>query len=96
MKSIRELTMEDIAAMSYNELIGLTHETNRTPGGLDTIKLVSRLLMLNSDTRILDIGTSTGHSAIEFSRLLNCPVIGIDINEMSLSLIHISEPTRPY
>lgn len=86
MKSIRELTIEDIDAMSYNELIGLTRETNRTPGGLETIKLVSRLLMLNSSTRILDIGTSTGHSAIEFSRLLNCPVIGIDINEMSLAV----------
>lgn len=86
MKPICELTTEDIAAMSYNELIGLTRETNRTPGGLDTIKLVSRLLMLNSDTRLLDIGTSTGHSAIEFSRLLNCSVTGIDINEMSLAV----------
>ena len=86
MKPICELTVEDIGAMSYNELIGLTRETNRTPGGLDTIKLVSRLLMLNSDARILDIGTSTGHSAIEFSRLLNCSVTGIDINEMSLAV----------
>ncbi len=86
MKTIRELTTSDIGAMSYNELIGLTRETNRTPGGLETIKLVSRLLMLNSSTRILDIGTSTGHSAIEFSRLLNCSVTGIDINEMSLAV----------
>lgn len=86
MKAICELSVEDIGTMSYNELIGLTRETNRTPGGLDTIKLVSRLLMLNQNTRILDIGTSTGHSAIEFSRLLNCPVTGIDINEMSLAV----------
>lgn len=86
MKEICNLTLKDIEAMSYNELIGLTRETNRTPGGLETIKLVSRLLMLNNEAKILDIGTSTGHSAIEFSRLLNCYVTGIDINEMSLSV----------
>ena len=88
MKPICELTTEDISVMSYNELIGLTRETNRTPGGLNTIKLISRLLMLNSNTRILDIGTSTGHSAIEFSRLLKCSVVGIDINEMSLAVAY--------
>lgn len=86
MKEIKDLTVKDIEEMNYNELIGLTRETNRTPGGLETIKLVSKLLMLNKDTKILDIGTSTGHSALEFSRILNCKVIGVDINEMSLAI----------
>ncbi len=86
MKEIRELTVKDIEEMNYNELIGLTRETNRTPGGLETIKLVSRLLLLNENTKILDIGTSTGHSALEYSRILNCKVVGVDINEMSLEI----------
>ena len=86
MKEIQSITATEIKNMDYNELIGLTRETNRTPGGLDTIKTVSRMLMLTSNTRILDIGTSTGHTAIEFSRLLHSPVTGIDINEMSLSV----------
>lgn len=84
MKEIKDLTSEDIKKMSYNEIIGLVRETNRTPGGLTTIRKVSEKLMLNSNSKILDIGTSTGHSALEFSRLLNCEVIGIDINPMSL------------
>lgn len=84
MKEIKDLTAEDIKKMSYNEIIGLVRETNRTPGGLTTIRKVSEKLMLNSNSKILDIGTSTGHSALEFSRLLNCEVIGIDINPMSL------------
>lgn len=37
MKEIRELTVKDIEEMNYNELIGLTRETNRTPGGLEAI-----------------------------------------------------------
>lgn len=81
-----KLTANDINAMNYNELIGLTRETNRTPGGLETIKHVSHSLMLSEQSKILDIGTSTGHTAIEFSRLLNCNVIGIDINQMSLEI----------
>ena len=84
MKKIETLTPEDIKAMSYNEIIGLVRETNRTPGGLNTIKTVSRMLNLNSNTKILDIGTSTGHTALEFGRLLNCEVIGIDINDESI------------
>lgn len=84
MKKIENLTPEDIKAMSYNEIIGLVRETNRTPGGLNTIKTVSRMLNLNNNTKILDIGTSTGHTALEFGRLLNCEVVGIDINDESI------------
>ena len=84
MKKIENITPEDIQKMSYNEIIGLVRETNRTPGGLKTIRTVAEKLMLNNNSKILDIGTSTGHSALEFSRLLNCEVVGIDINEMSL------------
>lgn len=84
MKKIEKLTSEEIEKMSYNEIIGLVRETNRTPGGLNTIKTVSRMLNLNSNSRILDIGTSTGHTALEFGRLLNCEVIGIDINSESI------------
>lgn len=84
MKELENMTPKDIQEMSYNEMIGLVRETNRTPGGLKTIRIVAEKLMLNNNSKILDIGTSTGHSALEFSRLLNCEVIGIDINEMSL------------
>ena len=84
MKKIEELTPSDIKNMSYNEIIGLVRETNRTPGGLNTIKTVSRMLNLNNSSKILDIGTSTGHTALEFGRLLNCEVIGIDINDESI------------
>lgn len=84
MKKLENLTSEDIRKMSYNEIIGLVRETNRTPGGLNTIKTVSRMLNLNNNSKILDIGTSTGHTALEFGRLLNCEVVGIDINEESI------------
>lgn len=85
-KEMKNLMPEDILTMSYNEIIGLTRETNRTPGGLDTIKEVARLLLVNENTKLLDIGTSTGHTALEFARLTNCTVVGIDINPVSLAV----------
>ena len=84
-KDLSKLTSKEIEKMDYNQMIGLTRETNRTPGGTETIKQVARALLLNQDTKLLDIGTSTGHTALEFSRLVNCEVTGIDINEMSLA-----------
>lgn len=84
MDKLKNLTAEQIRKMSYNELIGITRETNRTPGGTTTIRRIAQLAMLNSNSNILDIGTSTGHTSIEFSRLLDCKVTGIDINEISI------------
>lgn len=85
-KEVNQYTAEDIRAMNYNELIGLTRETNRTPGGLATIKYVAKALHIGKDTKVLDIGTSTGHTALELSRLTGCSVTGIDINPMSLGI----------
>ena len=84
MSNLKDLTAQQIKKMNFNELIGITKETNRTPGGLTTIRRIANLALLNRDSNILDIGTSTGHTAIEFSRLLGCKVIGIDINDVSL------------
>ncbi|MBM3199491.1 class I SAM-dependent methyltransferase [Candidatus Woesearchaeota archaeon] len=70
--------------MDYNELIGLVRETNRPPGGEKTIVRVAQELFLRENHRVLEIGTSTGITAIELARLTNATVIGIDINPQSL------------
>lgn len=85
MKPLEQLTAEDIHNMSYNELVSITRETNRPPGGLKTIKTVTRELGLTSDHSILEIGTSTGFTAIELARLAHSKVTAIDINEVSIS-----------
>jgi SAM-dependent methyltransferase len=81
---IRNLKVEDIQKMNYNELIGIVKETNRPPGGIKTIMEVLNTVSLDENSKILDIGTSTGFTAIEFARLTKCNVVGIDINQMSL------------
>ena len=82
----RHLTTQTIRNMNYNELIGITGEINKTPGGINTIRRVAALAMLESNAKILDIGTSTGHTSVELARLLKCEITGIDINEVSLGI----------
>ncbi|MEN2989769.1 class I SAM-dependent methyltransferase [Tistrella sp. BH-R2-4] len=80
------LTPEQIDGMCYNELIGLIQETNRPPGGRQTIVEVALHAFLGPHKRVLDIGTSTGVTALELARTTGCHVTGIDINPLSLQV----------
>jgi SAM-dependent methyltransferase len=82
--STRELTADQIEAMSYNELIGLVRETNRPPGGLRSIVKIAQQAFLRPGRRVLEIGTSTGITAVELAGFTGCEVVAIDINEASL------------
>lgn len=81
---IEKLTPKDIEEMSYNQLIGLTKETNRPPGGRKTVFEIINRTCIDRYSKVLEIGTSTGFTAIELSKLVKCNIISIDINEMSL------------
>jgi SAM-dependent methyltransferase len=73
-----------IAAMDYNELIGLTRETNRPPGSAESIARIAQRSFLRPGHRVLEIGTATGFTAIELARLVGCRVEAIDINPLSI------------
>lgn len=79
------LTADDVRSMSYNELIGLVRETNRIPGGSATVHGIATRCHIRPDHRVLDIGTSTGETAIELGVLTGCHVLGVDLNEVSLA-----------
>ncbi len=81
---INKLTPNDIDEMDYNQLIGLTKETNRIPGGRNTVFEIVNRTCIDRNSRVLEIGTSTGFTAIELSKLIPCKLTSIDINEMSL------------
>jgi ubiquinone/menaquinone biosynthesis C-methylase UbiE len=79
------LTAQDIRAMNYNELISVVRETNRPPGGVKSISHLATQAHLSKDSHVLEIGTSTGITAIELARLVGCRVTAIDINERSIA-----------
>ena len=84
MKAIKDLTPQDIERMNYNGLIGIVKETNRPPGGRESIYHIASRCFLNSKSKVLEVGTSTGFTAIELAKLTKCRVKAIDINEVSL------------
>lgn len=81
---IEEITSKDVEEMDYNQLIGLTKETNRPPGGRKTVFEIVNRTFLDRESRVLEVGTSTGFTAIEISKLVKCKITSIDINQMSL------------
>ncbi len=84
MKDLTQLTPRDVNEMDYNQLIGLTRETNRPPGGFQTVKKVCLDSFLTTEKKVLEIGTSTGFTAMEIARLTGARVTAIDINSRSL------------
>lgn len=85
MLDVKTLSPVDIKNMSYNEIIGLVRETNRTPGGSKSVAYVTQMCGLKAGKTVLDIGTSTGITALELAMFSGCDVIGVDINENSLA-----------
>ena len=82
--NIEELTPEDVKSMNYNEIIGILKETNRPPGGKNTVFEIMQRTFLSKNSNVLEIGTSTGFTALEISRFIKCSIIATDINENSL------------
>lgn len=81
---LSNLTPDEIYKMDYNQLIGLVRETNRPPGGYNTIFQLSQRGYLNRNSKVLEIGTSTGITAVELAKTVGCYITAIDINPMSL------------
>lgn len=85
MKKLSEFTVQDIEEMDYNNIISLVKETNRAPGGYKTIASILNNAFVTENFNILEIGTSTGITAIEITKAKKCSLTSIDINERSLA-----------
>lgn len=83
---VNSLGITELKKMNYNQLISVIGETNRPPGGIRTVINFTKNLNINKNNRILEIGTSTGFTAIELAKLTNCKITAIDINEDSLAI----------
>lgn len=78
------ISKEEIKKMDYNHLIGVMRETNRPPGGFRSILRIAQNTFLSESSKVLEIGTSTGVTAIELAKLTHCNITAIDINPVSI------------
>lgn len=69
---------EHIKEMSYVDFISLLKETNRCPGGKDTIRKIIQNTFIGPQSNILEIGSNTGFTSLEIARVAKCRTTGID------------------
>ena len=78
------LTENDIEQMSYTDFIALLDETNRCPGGKKTIRRIRELIHIDGKTNILDVGSNTGFTSLELTRITPPKISAIHISDSSV------------
>lgn len=81
MKDLGNISVQRINNLSYTDFIALIRETNRCPGGKDTVRRVVQNSFVNRGSRVLEVGSNTGFTSLEVAHLVKCRVDGIDISE---------------
>ena len=76
----------DFTKMSYVDFISFLRETNRCPGGKNTINWILQNSFANQNSKVLEIGSNTGFTSLEVARLLKCSVLGIDVAESAVNI----------
>lgn len=74
------ITVNDIRKMPYVEFMAFLEETNRPPGGKDSLRKVVQNTFITNKSKVLDVGCNTGYCSFEIAHLTKSQVIGIDIN----------------
>jgi ubiquinone/menaquinone biosynthesis C-methylase UbiE len=72
--------LSDIQKMPYTDFIALIQETNRCPGGKDSIRRIIQNTFLTNNSHVLEIGSNTGFTSLELARSVKCEVEGIDVS----------------
>ena len=80
MKFLEKIKKGDIENMSYTDFVAFIQETNRCPGGKDTIRKIRNTINIDKNSLILDVGSNTGFNSLEFAHISKARVFGIDIS----------------
>ncbi len=76
-----KIASSDVRNFSYVELMAFLNETNRPPGGKDSIRRIVQNCFITKDSKVLDVGCNTGYCSFEIAHLAKCSVTGVDINK---------------
>lgn len=75
---------DDVSRMDYSRFVGLTRERNRPSGGVRTVQEVAIQARIDDQSRVLEIGSNTGFTAVNLALLTGASVVGIDVNSASV------------
>lgn len=94
----RDITANELEEMDYVSFMGFLNETNRPPGGKESLRLMAQNAFLNHTSYVLHSGCNTGYCSFELSHLTKCRVQAIDINDSMLesAKARLSIEPEPY
>lgn len=78
---MNKITKEYIKSLNYTDFISFIKETNRCPGGKNSIREICLNTFLSSKSKVLDVGSNTGFNSLEFAHITKANVYGIDISK---------------
>lgn len=81
--------------MSYVDLMAFLDEVNRPPGGKDSIRILVQNCFITKDSKVLDVGCSTGYVSFEIAHLAKCSVVGVDISENMIKSARKTKKKEP-
>lgn len=81
---MKKFNKSEIENLSYTDFVSLIKEENRPSGGKNTIREIAINSFISEKSKVLEIGCTNGFSSLEINKLVNCTVIGIDINKNSV------------
>ena len=74
-------TAQEVKELPYVELLARLSESNRPPGGIDTVRQFVINCHLRPGVTVLHAGCNAGFLSRELARRSGCSVLGIDISE---------------
>lgn len=78
-------SISEISQLDFSSLVAVVREPNMCSGGRETIRSIICECNIKNNAKILEVGSNTGYSSIEFAQSLPMStVIGVDINPTSV------------
>lgn len=78
--TVESISLADLQRLPYVSLLALLGESNRPPGGIDTIRRLIVNCHIRPDHTLLHAGCNAGFSSREIVRLTGCSAVGVDIS----------------
>jgi ubiquinone/menaquinone biosynthesis C-methylase UbiE len=78
---VEKLLTEEVEKLGYYDFMGYLEVPFFNIGGVSSLDRLAELLIINKETRILEVGCGTGGNACYLANKYGCHITGIDIAE---------------
>lgn len=75
----------EIAQLDFSSLVAAVNEPNTPSGAHESIRVILSEIPTQRIRRVLDVGCNTGFATLELAGWLDAEVVGLDLNDISLS-----------